>query len=154
MKNIVLKNGGVVTVEDADFEFLNQFNWRKKASDGSENFHAVRDVKIGDHRITVRMHRLITEADADDRVEFVNQDGLDCRHRNLRKRRLTPWVGRPHTSGYRGVTQLNTNRYRAEIEFSSRMFVIGEEFETNLLAAKAYDVHARTLYGKQARTNF
>jgi len=28
MKEIVLKNGGITLVDDADFEYLNQFSWR------------------------------------------------------------------------------------------------------------------------------
>lgn len=153
-KTIPLSNGGEVTVDDADYGYLSQFSWRKKPSDGGKTFHAVRDVAVGNSRLTVRMHRLITEADADDRVEFRNGDGLDCRRRNLMKRRLTPWVGRPDTSGYRGVSQMSTNHYRAEIAFAGRIHVIGDEFSDGLMAAHAYDRVAKSLYGKQARTNF
>lgn len=154
MRNIPLVNGGHAIVDDTDFLFLSQFDWRWKDSDGSGNRHVVRNTRIGPKKVTIRMHRLITEADPDDRVLFANQNGLDCRRRNLIKRRLTPWTGRPLSSGYRGVVQLSTNHYRAEITYSGRTHVIGVEFPDGISAAMAYDEVARKLYGKQARTNF
>lgn len=150
---IQLSNGGVVLVDDEDFEFLNQFSWRKKKSDGSKGiYHAVRDVEIGDKKLTVRMHRLVTEADKDQGVFHINGNGLDNRRRNLQLRTFRPWTGRP--AGFRGVHQMSTNSWRAEIEFAGRVHVIGENFDNASVAARAYDRAAIRLFGEHALTNF
>lgn len=151
-KTIRLTNGGVATVDDADYEFLSQFSWRKKRSDGSKNFHVVRDVGLGETRVTVRMHRLISEATTDEIVYHVNGDGLDNRRRNLQKRQVEPWTGRADESGFLGVHR-TPKGYEARIGFTGRKYVLGS-FEDAKDAALRYDQAARELYGQNARTNF
>lgn len=158
MREIKLTNGGTAMVDDQDFEHLSQFQWRKKKSDGSKGhgiFHAVRDVRLsGGRKLTIRMHRLVTEADQDQGVFHLNQNGLDNRRRNLQLRTFKPWTGRPNESGFRGVHQSATNRWQAEIEFAGRNHLIGENYLDAAAAARAYDRIARRLYGKNAVTNF
>jgi len=151
-KRILLTNGGYTTVDDADYEFLSQFSWRKKRSDGSKNFHAVRDVDLGRTKVTVRMHRLIAEAETDELVFHVNGDGLDNRRRNLQKRQIKPWTGRADESGFFGVHR-SSGGYEARISFTGRQHPLGV-FENATDAALRYDRAARELYGENARTNF
>lgn len=154
MLQIELANGGTALVDDADFPFLNQFEWRAKRSEGSANrIHAVRNVLVGNRKVTIRMHRLITEAGYDQHVYHLNGNGLDNRRKNLQLRTLKPWTGRPNLSGYRGVHQLGTNRWRAEIEFAGRIHALGDAFASPKDAAIAYDQAAVLLYGDFARTN-
>ena len=155
VSTIKLSNGGFTHVDDADFEFLNQFDWRSKKSDGSlDIFHAVRDVVINGKKITIRMHRLVTEANHDQDVFHIDGNGLNNVRRNLQLRTLKPWTGRPMGAGFRGVHQMHTNRWRAEISFAGRLHIIGEEFDSAKGAAVAYDSIARKLYGTNAVTNF
>lgn len=153
-KHIELSNGGVVLVDDADFSFLSQFSWRAKKSDGSSNkLHAVRDVSLGDRKITVRMHRLVCEADKDQIVYHINGDTLDNRRRNLQIRTVNPWTGRPEESGFVGVHQIGTSIWKSEIEFAGNKYPLGV-FHSPEEAAHIYDSVARKLYGRNAITNF
>lgn len=153
MKKIPLTNGGFVKVDDDDFDYLSEFKWRGKYSDGGKQRHAVRDVTLGDKKVTVRMHRLLTEATRDDIVHHVNDDGLDNRKRNLQSRPIRPWTGRADTAALRGVTDVARDCYKASIDFTGAEYIIGE-FGTPEDAARAYDQAARNLYGSNARTNF
>lgn len=153
MKKIPLTNGGVVTVDDDDFAHLSEFKWRGKASDGGKQRHAVRDVTLGKKKVTVRMHRLITEASATDLVFHVNKVGLDNRKRNLQSRPIRPWTGRADSAALRGVTDLAVFCYEAAINFTGTEYKLGE-FTTPEDAARAYDKAARNLYGSNARTNY
>lgn len=153
MKKIPLTNGGFVKVDDDDFEYLSEFKWRGKQSDGGRQRHAVRDVTLGDKKVTVRMHRLLTEATPDDIVHHVNGDGLDNRKRNLQSRPIRPWTGRADSAAFRGVSDVSRDRFKATIDFTGNDYVLGE-YPSPEAAAHAYDRAARELYGSNARTNF
>jgi hypothetical protein len=153
MKTITLTNGGSVKVDDDDYGYLSQFKWRGKKSDGSEQRHAARDVRLGEKKVTVRMHRLLTEANSTLTVFHVNGDGLDNQKRNLQARPIRPWPSRASTSAYRGVRDVGSDKFAAEIEFTGRTYTLGV-FPTSESAARVYDRAAQDLYGSNARTNF
>ena len=154
MKEIALTNSPLVAlVDDKDYPFLSQFLWRAKLSDGSSNlYHAARDVVIGQKKLTVRMHRLITEADDDQMVFHINGNTMDNRRRNLQLRTVNPWTGR--AAGFRGVHQIAYRQWRAEISFAGRRHTIGESYASPTDAAVAYDRVAVRMFGGAAITNF
>ncbi len=153
MKKIPLTNGGSVLIDSVDYDYLSEFSWRKKKSHGGTQHHAVRDVTIGDKKITIRMHRLITEAESQDIVFHVNGNGLDNRRTNLQARQIRPWTGRAINSAFRGVSQTTNYTFEAEIEFAGNTHLVGV-FSSPEDAAREYDDAAKRLYGSSARTNF
>lgn len=154
MKEIALTNSPLVAlVDDKDHPFLVQFLWRAKKSDGTEDlFCAARDVVIGEKKLTVRMHRLITEADDDQMVFHINGNTMDNRRRNLQLRTVNPWTGR--AAGFKGVHQIAYRKWRAEISFAGRRHTIGEAYTSPSDAAVAYDQVAVRMFGAMAMTNF
>jgi hypothetical protein len=153
MKKIPLTNGGTVAVDDDDYKYLSEFSWRGKKSDGGKQRHAVRDVRLGSTKITIRMHRLIAEAGTDDIVHHVNGNGLDNRKRNLQARLIRPWTTRAKNAAFRGVQNLSASEFQAEIEFIGTQYILGV-YESPNEAARVYDTAAIDLYGSSARTNF
>lgn len=154
MKQIALTNSPLIAlVDDKDFPFLAQFLWRAKKSDGSKSLYcAARDVVIGEKKLTVRMHRLITEADDDQMVFHINGNTMDNRRRNLQLRTVNPWTSR--AAGFKGVHQIGYRKWRAEISFAGRRHTIGEAFGSPADAAVAYDRVAVRMFGGTAMTNF
>jgi hypothetical protein len=153
-KLIHLTNGGYTIVDNQDYEFLSQFRWRKKLSDGSDTkYHAVRDISLVGKRLLVRMHRLITEADKDQLVYHINEDTLDNRRGNLQIRTINPWTGRPNNSGFIGVHQVGHSSWKTEVLFAGNMYQLGI-YNDPEVAAKMYDNSVRRLYGINAVTNF
>jgi hypothetical protein len=97
-------------------------------------------------------------------VGHANGDPLDCRRANLvvrtisqrirRSRKRVTNLGRPCTSGFKGVSWLKRERrWRARILVEGRERHLGR-FRDEIAAAEAYDEAARELFGEHARLNF
>jgi len=85
MKTIALTQGMEAIVDDADFEWLNQWKWC--AFRHGHTFYAVRSVWLGHGKQqTLFMHRaLLGLAHGDGKeVDHINHDGLDNQRNNIR----------------------------------------------------------------------
>lgn len=83
MKQIKLTQGKVALVDDADYDWLNQWNWYAKRPWYGGHFYAARGPRKNGKRTTVYMHRLITNCPRDYEVDHINADTLDNRRANL-----------------------------------------------------------------------
>lgn len=82
MKKIPLTQGHFAIVDDADYEWLNQWKWRaKKAAYLS---YAARSVRVNGKTETVYMHRLIMDCPKGKEVDHANRVTFDNRRDNLR----------------------------------------------------------------------
>ena len=81
MKKIKLSRGKFTTVDDADYASLNRYKWY--AVQGRSGFYAVRAVRNGEKQTKLRMHRVITGANAGLVVDHRNHNTLDNRRSNL-----------------------------------------------------------------------
>ena len=139
-KYLELKNGGRAKVSLADFEILNQFNWRT-------NHHGYASRRKGtslkDER-TILMHREILSAKLGQIVDHVNGDRLDNRRENLRfTTRSKNMMNRQ--KGVRGVHLRPDGKWHARIGFNMKRLHLGV-FKTRERAEAAYVEKAKELF--------
>lgn len=146
MKLIRLTQGKYALVDDVDYLYLNNFKWY------FNNGYAVRQ-KQGKK---IYMHRVITGSPKL-YIDHANGDTLDNRKTNLRlstnrQNQANSRMQINNTSGFKGVYQSGTRRWRA------RLFTMGERinggtYDTKEDAAKAYNRLAVKYFGEFARLN-
>jgi hypothetical protein len=141
-REIVLTRGMVALVDDADFDWLNQWKWC--ALKTGSGFYAYRiETKDGVQK-GVLMHRQITSARRDDKVDHRNRETLDNQRVNLRpctpaQNSLNRCANKTSkTSLFKGVYwQKDIKRWRAKFQARYLGTFIHEDD-----AARAYDLAA------------
>jgi hypothetical protein len=129
MKSIALTQGKVALVDDADFEWLNQWKWY--AYQNRQTYYAARQetVSKGKQRM-VKMHRVILELEDDNptHVDHINHDGLDNQRSNIRIASVQQnALNRTDSKGVYWHKQ--DERWIAQVEVSGKHFHIGS-FDT------------------------
>lgn len=81
MMIILLNNGYITLVDDADFKWLIQWKWYAKPS--AYIIYACRSCRNNGHPITIRMHRFIMSCPADMEVDHKDGDSLNNQRSNL-----------------------------------------------------------------------
>ena len=152
MKRIELTKGLYATVDDEDYDALNQFRWY--ADKGRGTYYAGRPGP-GPKYSCISMHRQIMCTPDNMVVDHINSDGLDNQRHNLRNcttaQNNVNSNKKPHCSSiYKGVCfDKGRNQWAAYI---GREYKIGR-FSTEYDAALAYNKKAVELYGEFARLN-
>lgn len=157
MKTIPLSKGYEAIVDDEDYEWLNQWKWYALVT--GNTVYAVRSYKEDGKKITILMHRLITDAPDGMVVDHINHNGRDNRRTNLRvvtgrENNLNSRLRKDNPTGYRGVRQwMNRPRWNARIRVDGRDIHLGYH-ATPEDAARAYDQAAKKYFGEFAQLNF
>lgn len=150
---ILLTRGYHALVDVMDYERAAKFKWCLHWN--GYTYYAARGA--GGKRIY--LHRYLMDAQPGEQIDHINGDGLDCRRSNMRKctaqgnncnRRGCP---SRRKSKFKGVDLRPSGKWRAKIRLNRKDFHLGL-FPTELAAAQAYDVAARSLHGQFARPNF
>jgi len=154
MREIKLNHGKVALVDDADFDWLNQWKWI--AEQGvSGIWYARRTSYETGKKKSVRMHRQLTN-NAYPIVDHADRNGLNNQRYNLRSATYSQNIANSKTmkdskSGLKGVHWHKPNKkWIAKIRIHGKDKHIGC-FEDKHQAAKAYEIAAKEAFGEFAR---
>lgn len=159
MKEIILTQGKVALVDDADYEGLSKHDWY--AIKSGSKFYAVRQVAVGPYKQrTIRMHRQLMGCPEAMEVDHENGDGLANWRDNLRvcthaQNQAASKTKRAGTSSrFRGVSWYKRGKcWHAQIKFEGKQIFLGY-FKVEEDAARAYDRASPQFFGEFAQFNF
>ncbi len=154
MKEIQLTQGKVAIVDDADFEFLNQWKWCAWCANKSTNvFYAKRTNK------GILMHRVIMAiTNPEILIDHKDLNGLNNQRNNLRtctrgQNSMNRSSKKNSTSKYLGVSfDKRTKKWVVQIDHNSKHYFAGR-FAIETEAALAYNKKAIELHGEFANLN-
>lgn len=155
MKQITLTRGMFTMVDDADYDWLNQWKWHT-AKHGKKFYASRRPTKRGK---SIHMHRLIMGIPRDPNIfaDHKDRDGLNNQRHNLRianrsqnNSNRTPMGA----SKFLGVfpSQSKINPWFARINKNKKRYYLGS-FPSESAAALAYNKAAIELHGEFANLN-
>ena len=161
MRRISLTQGKFAIVDDADFEWLNQWKWYP-SNNGRNTFYAIRSIRLPNgKRTTSRMHREILGLKFGDKrqCDHQNHRGLDNRRDNLRictskqnNQNMSSY--KSCSSVYKGVSWHKIHhKWRAFITVDYKQIHLGY-FDNEEKAARVYDKVAIKYFGEFANLNF
>lgn len=130
MREIQLTRGKVALVDDADYEWLNQWKWC--ANKESNTFYAVRKIKSNGRWVFIRMHRLILGlTDPKIYADHIDGNGLNNQRSNLRQatnmqNQMNRGAQKNNALGIKGVFfYKHTNKYKAHIRLNGIAKTLG-----------------------------
>lgn len=157
MIEIPLTQGQVALIDDEDFEIVSRYKWCASWDQSINSFYATAHTpRHNGRRTTLRMHRLIMNAQPGQQVDHIHHQTLDNRKSELRfctnsqNRRNSGKTVR-NTSGYKGVCWNKTNcKWQANIRVNFRLNHLGY-YATKEEAYAAYCAAAIELHGEFAK---
>jgi hypothetical protein len=162
MSNLIpLTRGLFATVDDWNFQWLNQFKWHayRSRKNGKWTWYAGRKVRLNDKSATQAMHRIIMGVtDSKIEVDHRDHDGLSNIESNLRlatfaENAYNTGASKRNTSGYKGASwDKSRGKWTAHISFNGKQINLGR-FGTAIEAAAVYNFAARRLHGEFAVLN-
>ena len=144
MKKIWLTQGQFALVDDADYEWLNQWTWCAQYHLGVDSYYAVSsEILPNGKKVRVYMHRLILSLKYGDKRygDHIYHDTLDNRRSEIRvvTQRQNLQNRRDGSSKYPGVSwDKPCNKWRAQIVVNKKKKWLGN-FDIELEASKVYN---------------
>jgi hypothetical protein len=160
MKQILLTRGMFAIVDNADYDWLNQWKWC--ALKDRNTFYAARYIRLLNGKQTIQlMHRQILNLEFGDKRQgdHKNHYSLDNQRGNLRicTHKQNIHNSRPRrncSSEYKGVSWCKRDqKWRVHIRVNNHLISLGI-FKSEINAAKNYDKAAIKYFGNFAYTNF
>ncbi len=138
MKEVPLTKGYTALVDDEDFERVSDFKWC--ASEHAGLVYAVRFIKVGKRKKTMKLHRFILGFPLE-WIDHVNGNGLDNTRANLRlcsrSENAHNTVRRRPGSRPLGVKKTRSGRWAAQTRVHGKYFWLGT-FDSPEEAQNAY----------------
>lgn len=146
MKQVKLTQGRVAVVDDADYEWLNQFKWCF-----SHGYAQTRSRGTKEY-----MHRVIMNAPKNKQVDHTNGSGVDNQRSNLRlctssDNQHNRGKNKNNKSGYKNIWFDNTHKMW-DVRIMYRWKNYGKKFKELKDAVEYRDSLVIELHGKFART--
>jgi|LakMenEpi03Aug12_release.lakeMendotaPanAssembly.Ray.scaffolds.fasta_scaffold591655_1 hypothetical protein len=162
MKLLPLTKDKFALVDDDDYYWLSQWNWF--AVEIKNTWYARRSKKKGilrsNEKYEIYLHRIVMRcSDIDFVIDHLDKNGLNNQKENLRI--CTKSENNKHTSShknsssqYLGVSyDKNRNKWSANLMNNGKR-ILFKRYNTEIEAAKAYDITAKTQFGVYANLNF
>lgn len=157
MKQIKLTQGKYALVDDADYEWLNQWKWH--ANKKRDTFYVIRNAIIGSKRTLIAMHReILGLTDPKIHADHKDGNGLNNQRNNLRscthaQNQMNRRSFKGGTSKFKGVTwHKRSSKWAGNIRVYGKIRYLGI-FHTQLEAAIIYNIAARKYFGEFANPN-
>ena len=156
MKRIPLTRGKYAIVDDADYEWLNQWKWHSLK--GNSTWYVSRSKRKGNKVKNYLMHREILRTPKEKVSDHINGDGLDNRRSNLRictqaQNSMNKNSSRNTSSKFKGVTfHKQTGKWQSQIETEGKMYYLGY-YDDERRAALEYNKKAKEFFGEFAKLN-
>ena len=155
MKLIPLTRGMFAMVDDADFEWLNQWRWFAWRPTDRNTWYAKRSGCI-DGKKNSALHRVIL-GEHIPKIDHRDGNGLNNQRLNLRPcstkgNSANHQIRVDNSSGFTGVSLYRDGRWMARICVDQKSLFLGY-FVNKLDAALAYNVAAVKHFGEFARLN-
>lgn len=138
MSEITLSNGKRVVVDELDYLTLNKLHWYESSG------VAVTSYRHNGELVVISMPRYILGMQPGDKrfVSHKNGNKLDCHRSNIEIKTRSEVMSKSkvnsrNISGYRGVSEVNGNAWRAQITINGITHRLGT-FKSAKLASEAY----------------
>lgn len=140
----------LIIIDDFNADLFDIYSWKYLVS----TKHVYTTIK----RKTVRLHRMLMNAEPGQEVDHIDLNRLNMAMSNLRfctrSQNVCNTISKGGAGAYKGVTWYNiTKKWIAKIGINNKLIHIGT-FHNAEDAARAYDTMARKLHGEFARLNF
>ncbi len=156
-KVIDLTQGRHAIIDSEDFEKVKKYKWHLMSNKAKTHFYARCNVYTKGKGKNIYLHRLIMNAEKGKLVDHKDGDGLNCKKSNLRiSTQAQNQQNRKKfksSTGYKNVVGKDRKTFRYTITVEGKRKYIGN-FTKAVDAARAYDEHAKKLFGEFARLNF